>query len=102
MAKSALNLQDSFLNQMRKDNTEVKILMTNGTTLTGYVRGFDNFTVVLSSEGKQHLIYKHAISEIVAPKDSRYSHPSTTSNEKKKNAFNPIDLSRVQVNNSKE
>ncbi|GEA15319.1 MAG: host factor-I protein [Moorella sp. (in: firmicutes)] len=58
------NLQDLFLNVLRRDNTPVTIYLVNGFQLKGIVRGFDNFTVVLDSDGKQQMIYKHAISTI--------------------------------------
>ena len=64
MNKSGINLQDVFLNQVRKDKLAVTVYMTNGFQLKCYVRGFDNFTVVLDSEGRQQLIYKHAISTV--------------------------------------
>jgi host factor-I protein len=60
-----LNLQDTFLNQARKIGMPVTIFLMNGFQLRGVVTGFDSFTVVLDSEGKQQLIYKHAISTIV-------------------------------------
>jgi len=59
-----INLQDSFLNQVRKENVPVIIYLVNGFQLRGAVKGFDNFTVILESEGKQQLVYKHAISTI--------------------------------------
>lgn len=59
-----LNLQDVFLNQIRKDGTPVTIFLLNGFQIKGYVRGFDNFTVVMDSDSRQQLIYKHAISTI--------------------------------------
>jgi host factor-I protein len=62
MNKSPLNLQDTFLNQIRRDNIPVTIYLVNGFQLKGLVRGFDNFTVVLDFEGKQQMVYKHAIS----------------------------------------
>jgi host factor-I protein len=62
--KPAINLQDVFLNQVRKDRLAVTIFLTNGFQLKGAVKGFDNFTVVLDSDGKQQLIYKHAISTV--------------------------------------
>jgi len=49
---------------MRKEHIGVTIYLTNGFQLKGMVKGFDNFTVVLDSEGKQQLVYKHAISTI--------------------------------------
>jgi host factor-I protein len=64
MNKISINLQDVFLNQVRKDKLAVTIYMTNGFQLKGHVKGFDNFTVVLDSDGKQQLIYKHAISTV--------------------------------------
>ncbi|MEN8906354.1 MAG: RNA chaperone Hfq [Clostridiales bacterium] len=64
MNKNNINLQDVFLNQVRKEHIAVTIYLTNGFQLKGLVRGFDNFTVVLDSEGRQQLVYKHAISTI--------------------------------------
>ena len=66
MAKHTMNLQDSFLNQVRRDSAQIKMVLIDGTTLTGSVRGFDNFTVIMANGDKQHLIYKHAIAQIVA------------------------------------
>lgn len=64
MNKSLVNLQDLFLNVLRRDNIPITIYLVNGFQLKGLVRGFDNFTVILDSEGKQQMIYKHAISTI--------------------------------------
>lgn len=64
-----INLQDVFLNQVRKDKTSILIYLTNGFQLKGMVRGFDNFTVVLEADGKQQMIYKHAISTIIPSKE---------------------------------
>lgn len=62
------SLQDTFLNQARRDRLTVTMFLMNGFQLHGVVKGFDGFTVVLDSEGKQQLIYKHAISTIVPPR----------------------------------
>lgn len=62
--KGNINLQDVFLNQVRKENVLITIYLVNGFQLRGMVKGFDNYTIVLESEGKQQLIYKHAISTI--------------------------------------
>ncbi len=59
-----MNLQDAFLNQARKDNVGVVIHLVNGFQLKGNVRGFDSFTVILESPGKQQMVYKHAISTV--------------------------------------
>jgi host factor-I protein len=62
--KANINLQDVFINTVRKEHIAVTIYLTNGFQLKGLVKGFDNFTVVLDTEGRQQLIYKHAISTI--------------------------------------
>ncbi|MEM0529485.1 MAG: RNA chaperone Hfq [Candidatus Pararuminococcus gallinarum] len=59
-----MNLQDVFLNQARKEKITVTIYLTNGFQFKGVVKGFDSFTVILDTEGKQNLVYKHAISTI--------------------------------------
>jgi host factor-I protein len=64
----ANNLQDSYLNQLRKDKTPVVVYLTNGVRLRGVIKGFDNFVLVLK-ETSQQLNYKHAISTIVPEKD---------------------------------
>ncbi|MCA0384332.1 MAG: RNA chaperone Hfq [Firmicutes bacterium] len=66
--KSALNLQDLFLNQCRKDQTPITIFLVSGYQIRGLVKGFDSYTIVLDSEGKQQMIYKHAISTIIPAK----------------------------------
>lgn len=62
--KNLMNLQDSFLNHVRKENLPVVIYLVNGFQIRGLVRGFDNFTVIIENEGKQQLVYKHAVSTI--------------------------------------
>ncbi|MBC7105070.1 MAG: RNA chaperone Hfq [Firmicutes bacterium] len=64
MSKPQPNLQDAFLNQVRKENIPVTMYLINGFQLKGVLRGFDNFTVIMESEGRQLMIYKHAISTI--------------------------------------
>lgn len=64
MNKNANNLQDIFLNSARKERISVTIHLTNGFQLKGNVKGFDSFTVILDCDGKQMMIYKHAISTI--------------------------------------
>ena len=63
-----INLQDVFLNQARKDKIAVTIYLTNGFQFKGKVKGFDNYTVILDCDGKQNLVYKHAISTITPSK----------------------------------
>jgi host factor-I protein len=59
------NLQDLFLNQARRERQIVTVFLMNGFQMRGIVRGFDSLTVVLETDGKQQLIYKHAISTLV-------------------------------------
>ena len=68
MAIKSVNLQDTFLNQVRKENIAVSIHLVNGFQIKGNVKGFDNFTVIIESMGRQQLIYKHAISTITPAK----------------------------------
>ena len=58
------NLQDSFLNRARAERVPVTMFLMNGFQLRGVLRAFDSYTVVLDSDGKQQLIFKHAISTI--------------------------------------
>lgn len=64
MQKPVIVLQDVFLNQVRKEHVSVTIHLTNGYQIKGVVKGFDNFTIILDSEGKQMMIYKHAVSTV--------------------------------------
>lgn len=64
MSKSSVNLQDLFLNLVRKEKVPVTIFLVNGFQIKGTVKGFDNFTVVVEQDGKQQLVYKHAISTV--------------------------------------
>lgn len=66
--KQSINIQDTFLNQLRKEGIFVTVFLLNGFQLKGKVKGFDNFTVLLDSEGKQQLIFKHAISTFAPSK----------------------------------
>ena len=61
----AINLQDAVLNEVRRDKIPVTLFLMNGFQLRGTVTGYDSFVVVLVSEGKQQMIYKHAISTLV-------------------------------------
>ena len=58
------NLQDIFLTQARRERRQVTMFLMNGFQMRGTITGFDAFTVVLTAEGKQNLIYKHAISTV--------------------------------------
>ncbi len=58
----SINIQDTFLNQLRKESVAVTVYLTNGFQIRGIIKAFDNFTIVIDSEGRQQMVYKHAIS----------------------------------------
>ena len=63
------NLQEGFLNRARTERVGVTVFLVNGFQMRGTIRGFDSFVVLLESEGRQQVIYKHAISTIVPAKN---------------------------------
>ena len=65
MPRNTNNLQDVFLTQARRERRPVTMFLMNGFQMRGCITGFDAFVVVLTSDGKQQIIYKHAISTIV-------------------------------------
>lgn len=70
MNKGQVNLQDLFLNQVRKEHVPVTIYLIGGVQLKGLVKGFDPFTVMLESPGKTtQLVYKHAIASVVPSRE---------------------------------
>lgn len=69
----SVNLQDVFLNEARKDKIAVTIYLTNGFQFKGMVQGFDSYTVILDCDGKQNLVYKHAISTIIPAKNISFN-----------------------------
>ena len=62
------NYQDTFLSAVRRERSTVVVFLMNGFQMKGIVRGFDSFVVMLDTDGKQQMIYKHAISTIVPPR----------------------------------
>jgi len=66
--KNSINLQDVFLNQVRKEHVSITVFLVSGYQIKGFVKGFDNYILVLDSDGKQQMIYKHAISTIIPAK----------------------------------
>ena len=63
--QKTMDLQEQFLGQARRERTGLTIFLMNGFQMRGVVTGYDSFTVVLDCEGKQELVYKHAISTII-------------------------------------
>lgn len=76
-----INLQDSFLNHVRKENIAIVIYLVNGFQIRGTVCGFDNFTVIIEVDGKQQMIYKHAISTITTVDNIRIMVPDKVNKE---------------------
>ena len=66
MDKPAQNIQDSFLNNARKDKVNITIYLLSGVKLTGRIRSFDKYSVVLETNSQEQLIFKHAISTVVS------------------------------------
>ena len=64
----AVNLQEAILKEVRRDRVPVTLFLMNGFQLRGVITGFDSFVVVLVSDGKQQMIYKHAISTLAPMK----------------------------------
>lgn len=69
MSKAPFNIQDQYLNQARKEHVQVAVVMMSGDKLAGFIKSFDNFSVLLDSDGDM-LIYKHAISAITSANGS--------------------------------
>lgn len=63
--KTEMNLQDTFLNITRQERQCLTVILVNGFQMRGVLKGFDNFVLILESDGRQQMIYKHAISTII-------------------------------------
>jgi host factor-I protein len=72
MTKQSKNLQDHFLNMVRKEKIEITIYLMNGVPIKGKVLSFDNFTILIDVDKKQNMIYKHAVSTIVPSRPLQY------------------------------
>jgi len=72
VAKSGVGLQDIILNGARRERVPVTMHLMNGVPLKGVIRGFDSFVVLLESDGKQQMIYKHAISTVTPMRAIQY------------------------------
>ncbi len=81
MDKPAQNIQDSFLNSARKEKTPITIYLLSGVKLTGRIRSFDKYSVVLDANGQEQLIFKHAISTLVMPKMHGAAHAAHTGSD---------------------
>ncbi len=77
-SKPAQNIQDSFLNTARKDKTPITLYLLSGVKLTGRIRSFDKYSLVLETGNQEQLIFKHAISTVVMPKTLHVERPAAS------------------------
>jgi host factor-I protein len=75
--KQVINLQDIILNQVRKDRIMITIFLISGYQIRGLVKGFDNYTIIMDSDGKQQMIYKHAISTMIPAREVNFMKKET-------------------------
>jgi host factor-I protein len=90
MDKPAQNIQDSFLNNARKDKIVLTIYLMSGVKLSGRIKSFDKYSLVLETNNQEQLIFKHAISTVVTLKSSHsYGGPQSTAQGTSVNASQP-------------
>jgi host factor-I protein len=78
-SKPAQNIQDTFLNTVRKDKSPITIYLVSGVKLTGKIRSFDKYSVLLENNAQEQLIFKHAISTVVSGRPAMHDgRPSET------------------------
>ena len=80
-AERSQNVQDVFLNHVRKNKTAVTVFLINGVKLQGVISWFDNFSVLLRRDGHVQLVYKHAISTVVPSRNMRLPRPDEADKE---------------------
>ena len=79
MEKPAQNIQDSFLNNARKDKVLLTIYLMSGVKLSGRIKSFDKYSLVLETSNQEQLIFKHAVSTVVTQKMPHYAAPPAPS-----------------------
>jgi host factor-I protein len=87
-SKPAQNIQDSFLNTARKERSNITIYLVSGVKLTGRIRSFDKYSVVLDTNNQEQLIFKHAISTIAMGR-SAHGHAERTTHAPAPSAAEP-------------
>jgi host factor-I protein len=102
MAEKLNNLQDIFLNSLRKSKTPVTMFLVKGVKLQGIVTWFDNFSVLLRRDGQTQLVYKHAISTVMPahPIDLSKLESAFSANDRKPKLLQEIFLSAVHKTNN--
>ncbi|MGI5851444.1 MAG: RNA chaperone Hfq [Clostridiales bacterium] len=79
--KGVIVFQDIFLNQIRRDHIPVTIHLVNGFQIRGFIKGFDNYVIIVESEGKQMMLYKQAISTITPSRPVPLSSDNSEENQ---------------------
>ena len=79
MEKQAQNIQEAFLNNARKDKTFLTIYLMSGVKLSGRIKSFDKYSVILETNNQEQLIFKHAISTVVVSKPFHPAHSNSAS-----------------------
>ncbi len=87
--KVTILLQDAYLNQLRKERIPVTIHLINGFQLKGLIKGFDNFIILFESEGKQMMIYKHAVSTVTPARQVTFTSSNNSNNSNKEKTNSP-------------
>ncbi len=100
--KPAQNIQDTFLNTVRKDKTPITIYLVSGVKLTGKIRSFDKYSVLLENNSQEQLIFKHAISTVVSTRSVLHSdhRPSTGGRPSSCERYRP-EAERVELRASR-
>ena len=91
------NLQDAFLNQLRRDKVSVTMFLVKGVKLQGIVTWFDNFSILLRRDGQSQLVYKHAISTIMPSQPMDISQFGSQNSNAKQRLLQDVFLSRVRA-----
>ena len=99
MEKSAQNIQDSFLNNARKDKIVLTIYLMSGVKLSGRIKSFDKYSLVLETNNQEQLIFKHAISTVVTQKMS-HSYASSSQIATQTNAMASVPGNPVHDNST--
>ncbi|MCB2087458.1 MAG: RNA chaperone Hfq [Sphingomonadaceae bacterium] len=96
VGSKAPNLQDAFLNLLRKNKTPVTMFLVKGVKLQGIVTWFDNFSILLRRDGQSQLVYKHAVSTIMPGQPIDASQFASADGSKKQRLLQDVFLSRVR------
>lgn len=94
--KQAQNIQEAFLNNARKEKILLTIYLMSGVKLSGRIKSFDKYSVVLETNNQEQLIFKHAISTVVITKPSHSNAPAAAANTATPGQPSPADVQEVE------